>query len=117
MLYFIKPSIGVDFFSKTLRFRNKSLKLQVWDSAGQEKYRSLIPNYIRGSSIIFIIFDVTNKHTFDSVSSWLKFIKNIENPIIILCGNKIDLNEERYIFFHIDRCLLRRPLLLRNKKI
>ena len=57
-----EPSIGVDFFSKTLRFRDKCIKLQVWDSAGQEKYRSLIPNYIRGSSIVFLIFDITSKY-------------------------------------------------------
>ena len=55
-----EPSIGVDFFSKTLRFKDKCIKLQVWDSAGQEKYRSLIPNYIRGSSIVFLIFDITS---------------------------------------------------------
>jgi small GTP-binding protein len=55
------PSVGVDFFSKTIKFKGKSLKLQIWDSAGQEKYRSLIRNYIRGSAIIFIVYDITSK--------------------------------------------------------
>jgi GTPase SAR1 family protein len=82
------------------------MKLQVWDSAGQEKYRSLIPNYIRQSAIIFIIFDITSKkkyfspnllgkETFNNVQNWIQFIKNIENPSIVLCGNKIDLEAER----------------------
>jgi GTPase SAR1 family protein len=57
----IKPSVGVDFSSKTLRFKGKSVKLQLWDSAGQEKYRSLIPSYIRGASVIFVIYDITSK--------------------------------------------------------
>jgi small GTP-binding protein len=68
------------------------LKLQIWDSAGQEKYRSLIPNYVRGSSIIFVVFDITKRESFLSISQWITFIKNIENPLIILCGNKIDLD-------------------------
>jgi small GTP-binding protein len=56
-----EASVGVDFFSKTVKFKNKSLKLQIWDSAGQEKYKSLIPNYVRGSAVIFVIFDITSK--------------------------------------------------------
>ena len=51
------PSIGVDFSSRTIKFRGRYVKLQMWDTAGQEKYKSLIPSYVRGSSIIFIIFD------------------------------------------------------------
>jgi len=55
-----EPSVGVDFFTKNLKFKGKNIKLQIWDSAGQEKYRSLIKNYIRGSSIILIIYDITS---------------------------------------------------------
>ena len=55
------PSIGVDFASKTIKFRNKIIKLQIWDTAGQEKYKSLIPTYIRGSNLIFIMYDLTSK--------------------------------------------------------
>ena len=95
----IQPSIGVDFFSKTLKFKDKSLKLQVWDSAGQEKYRSLIPSYIRGSSIVFVIFDLSRKESFDSTNNWIKFIKEHDSPNIVLCGNKSDLIEERKIFY------------------
>jgi GTPase SAR1 family protein len=75
------------------------LKLQIWDSAGQERYKSLIPNYVRGSSIIFLVYDISSKiyisierETFESVPNWITFIKNIENPLIVLVGNKLDQN-------------------------
>jgi small GTP-binding protein len=55
-----EPSIGVDFCSKSIRYKGKNIKLQIWDSAGQERYKSLIPNYVRGSSIIFIIYDISS---------------------------------------------------------
>jgi len=61
-----EPSVGVDFFTKNIKFKGKNIKLQIWDSAGQEKYRSLIKNYIRGSSIIFIIYDITSKLKFSN---------------------------------------------------
>ena len=56
-----EPSIGVDFSSKSLKFKDKIIKLQIWDTAGQEKYKSLIPSYIRGSNMIFIVYDITSK--------------------------------------------------------
>lgn len=55
------PTIGVDYHLKELYYRSKVIKLQFWDSAGQEKYRSLIPSYVRGSSLIFIVFDLASK--------------------------------------------------------
>ena len=62
MLYikFNKPSIGIDFSSVTLKYKSRPIKIQIWDSAGQEKYKSLIPSYIKGSSIIFLVYDVTS---------------------------------------------------------
>ena len=84
-------SIGVDFMSKNLRYHGQNIKLQIWDSAGQEKYKGLIPSYIRNSSIVFVVYDVSSKTSFNNVSSWITFIKSIENTTIVLCGNKIDL--------------------------
>ena len=72
-----EPSIGVDFFSKTIRYKGRLMKLQIWDSAGQEKFRSIIPSYIRGSSLIFLIFDITKKESFDHLNEWITFITNI----------------------------------------
>ena len=92
-----EPSIGVDFFSKTLRYKGRLIKLQIWDSAGQEKFRSLIPNYIRGSSLIFLIFAINNKESFEHLNEWINFITNIENGNIVIVGNKIDLKDSREI--------------------
>ena len=92
-----EPSIGVDFFSKTMKYKGKQIKLQIWDSAGQEKFRSLIPNYIRGASLVFLVYDITNKESFLHLPDWIKFINNIENTSIIIIGNKIDLESNRVI--------------------
>ena len=94
-----EPSIGVDFFSKTLKYKGKSIKFQIWDSAGQEKFKSLIPNYIRGASLIILVYDITNKKTFDNLNSWIEFINNYENTNIVICGNKIDLKDKREVSY------------------
>ena len=94
-----ETSIGVDFFSKTLKFKGKQIKLQIWDSAGQEKFRSLIPNYIRGASLIYLVYDITNKNSFNHLPDWIKFINNIENTNIVIIGNKIDLENNRVVKF------------------
>ena len=87
-------SIGIDFMSKNIRFRGQNIKIQIWDSAGQEKYKGLIPSYVRNSSIVFIVYDTSNRSSFDNVLNWISFVKNIEKTSMVLCGNKIDLNRE-----------------------
>ncbi len=69
-----EPSIVVDFFSKTLKYKNNTFKLQIWDSAGEEKFKSLIPNYIRGASLIFLVYDISNKNSFNNLNNWIDFI-------------------------------------------
>ena len=88
-----EPSIGVDFMSKSISFRGQNIKLQMWDTAGQEKYKGLIPSYVRNSSIVFLIYDVSVKTSFDNIPTWINFIRSIENNTLVLCGNKIDLEE------------------------
>lgn len=87
-------SIGIDFMSKNIRFRGQNTKIQIWDSAGQEKYKGLIPSYIRNSSIVFLVYDVSKRSSFDNIINWINFVRNIEKTIMVLCGNKIDLNRE-----------------------
>jgi Ras-related protein Rab-6A len=87
-------SIGIDFMSKNIRFRGQNIKIQIWDSAGQEKYKGLIPSYVRNSSIVFIVYDVSNRSSFDNVPNWISFVKNIEKTKMILVGNKTDLQRE-----------------------
>ena len=85
-------SIGVDFMSKNLRYHGQNIKLQIWDSAGQEKYKGLIPSYVRNSSIVFLVYDISVKTSFDNIPKWITFIRTIENTSLVLCGNKIDLS-------------------------
>ena len=87
-------SIGIDFMSKNIRFRGQNTKIQIWDSAGQEKYKGLIPSYIRNSSMVFLVYDVSNKSSFENIPSWIDFVRKIEKTMMVLCGNKIDLNRE-----------------------
>ena len=88
-----EPSIGVDFMSKNITFRGTNIKLQMWDTAGQEKYKGLIPSYVRNSSIVFLIYNVSVKKSFDNIPNWISFIKSHESPTLVLCGNKIDLEK------------------------
>ena len=89
----------------------------MWDSAGLERYRALIPSYVRGASLIFIIYDVSSVETFNNLGTWINFIKqvNTDNSMIILCGNKTDLqrkvttkegrdlaNKENMMFFEVS---------------
>ena len=88
---FNEESIGVDFRSIILKYKKQNLKFQIWDSAGQEKYKGLIPSYIRNSSIIFIVYDISSKNTFNNIPKWINFVKSIEKTKIVLCGNITDL--------------------------
>ena len=58
--------------------------MQIWDSAGQEKFKSLIPNYIRGASLVILVYDISNKKSFDNLNSWIEFINTYENILILL---------------------------------
>lgn len=86
----------MDFATKTIEFRENSIKLQIWDSAGQERYKALIPSYVRGASIILIVYDISSRETFYNLSSWITFIKevNTDDSLLVLCGNKTDLNRQ-----------------------
>ena len=67
--------------------------MQIWDTAGQEKYKGLIPSYVRNSSIVFLVYDISVRSSFDNVPKWISFIRSIENTTLVLVGNKIDLEK------------------------
>ena len=92
----IQATIGVDFATKMIEFRDNTIKLQIWDSAGQERYKALIPSYVRGAAIIFIIYDISDPKSFLNIEAWINFIKqvNTDESLLILCGNKNDLDRQ-----------------------
>jgi small GTP-binding protein len=79
-------------------YRDKPVDLIVWDTAGQEKYRGLTPMYYRNAVAAVVVFDVTNRHSFDQVQGWINELQTTAGQIIIvICANKIDLSAERTI--------------------
>ena len=92
-----KPTIGASFVSKSIEIDNSLLNISVWDTAGQELYRGLTPMYYRNAAVAIVVFDVTNKDSFEQVSGWVSELhENTSNAIVCICGNKIDL-ENRII--------------------
>ena len=90
-------TIGLDYRLKTMTLKNgKNIKLQIWDTAGQDRFRAITKNYYKGANGIILIYDVTNVQTFENVKNWISQIKEEANPnvVIYLAGNKIDLPED-----------------------
>ena len=94
-----KCTIGVDFLMKSIEINGKTVKLQLWDTAGQEKYKSMVASYYRGANVALVVFDITNRESFDSLPLWIEnYYKNgPEQKNIILIGNKKDMIEERQV--------------------
>jgi len=85
-------TIGVEFCTHVHTIDNQTIKLQIWDTAGQEKFNSITRLYYRGSVCVFVVFDITNRESFIHIQSWIKDIKecNTTPHKLILIGNKID---------------------------
>jgi len=94
-------SIGVDFKMKKKEIDGKIVKVQIWDTAGHERFRSITYSYYRGANAIIIVFDITDKKSFLSITEWLKQIEKHakENVIKFLVGNKIDLTDQRKVSY------------------
>eukprot|EP01103_Thecamoeba_quadrilineata_P020542 TRINITY_DN8879_c0_g1_i1.p1 TRINITY_DN8879_c0_g1~~TRINITY_DN8879_c0_g1_i1.p1 ORF type:complete len:212 (-),score=33.99 TRINITY_DN8879_c0_g1_i1:65-679(-) len=93
-------TIGVDFKMKKITVDDKRINLTIWDTAGQEKFRSLTSSYYRGTQGIILVYDVTNTDSFKHLNVWLDEIKNYcmnENVVKLLVGNKIDKENERVV--------------------
>lgn len=94
-----QATIGIDFLSKTLYVDEQCVRLQIWDTAGQERFQSLTPAYIRDSSIALIVYDVSDKISFDKVEKWTESVRTERGKAvtIILVANKINLIHDRII--------------------
>ncbi len=93
-------TIGLDYKLKNVQLDDgKMYKIQIWDTAGQDRFRSITKNYYKGAHGIVLIYDITDKKTFDNVRNWLRQIKEevSDKVCIILVGNKIDAEEKRVV--------------------
>jgi small GTP-binding protein len=87
-------TIGVDFKTRDMNFKGRLIRATVWDTAGQEKFRSLTSSYYRGTHGIVLVYDVSNRDSFNHVNDWLNEISTYtseDDCVMLLVGNKIDL--------------------------
>ena len=95
---FQEPTIGAAFLAKNIDYQGKKLKLEIWDTAGQERYRSLAPMYYRGAKAAVVVYDITKKDTLTGAKNWIAELQSRQaGCVIILVGNKIDLNKSRTV--------------------
>ena len=94
-----KATVGVELGTKFVKVEGVGAKLQIWDTAGQERYRSLTSSYYKGCHGCFIVYDITNEASFQSISTWYEqAVKEAGKDVsIILVGNKCDLESERKV--------------------
>jgi len=92
-------TIGVDFKIKSVALDGKNVKLQIWDTAGQDRFRTITCSYYRGAQGIVVVYDVTDRDSFEAVKQWMMEIDKYaqENVIKMLVGNKSDMNDKRKV--------------------
>ena len=94
----LKLTIGVDFYSKNIQWKENKIKLQIWDFGGEERFRFLLPQYCRGANGAFFLYDITNQITLDHLPDWTQIIREKAGDVpIVLVGSKLDLNEFRAV--------------------
>ena len=96
-----QPSIGVQFIAKNIIIDNTTFRLQIWDTAGQECFRSMTKIYYKNSSCAFIVYDITEKESFNNIDLWMNECKKVapETILFVLIGNKCDLKDNREISY------------------
>ena len=96
----ILSTIGVDFKSKVINIDNNKVKMLIWDTAGEERFRNIASQYYNGADGALLIFDITKKSSFERIVYWINELsqkKNINELGLLLVGNKIDLEKERQV--------------------
>ena len=94
-----QATIGLDFQSKNVQIENQDIHLLLYDTAGQEKFRSLIPMYTRDANIVLLVYDISNKDSFSHLPDWLKDLTNVnfDEVIFAIVANKVDLSGKREV--------------------
>uniref|UniRef100_A0A8D2LKC3 small monomeric GTPase n=2 Tax=Varanus komodoensis TaxID=61221 RepID=A0A8D2LKC3_VARKO len=92
-------TVGIDFRNKVLNVDGVRVKLQIWDTAGQERFRSVTHAYYRDAHALLLLYDVTNRASFDNIQAWLTEIHEYakQDVVLMLLGNKVDSTQERVV--------------------
>jgi small GTP-binding protein len=95
------PTIGATFQVKTVVVNGTTVKLELWDTAGTERYKALMPMYYRGACAAVIAYDITNEKSFEKATEWVEELRMHSSPniFIVLVGTKLDLEPERKVSF------------------
>ncbi|OHT04434.1 Ras-related protein RABH1b [Tritrichomonas foetus] len=95
----ILPTIGAAYLSKIYSKNDIEIELRMWDTAGQETYQSLAPIYFLHSKIGFVVFDITQRSTFENITKWVSQLREFagSDVIIVIVANKLDLEEKRQV--------------------
>ena len=93
-------TIGIDFKTKYIKIGDSSVKVLIWDTAGQEKFQNIAKQYYKGANGVLLIYDIGSRKSFERIDFWLKELKEnnrIDELFICLVGNKVDLEDKRVI--------------------
>lgn len=98
-------TIGVDFMIKTIEIEGDKVKLQIWDTAGQEKFRSITQSYYRAANALILVYDTCSQGSFDALPQWMTDIESFAGHKVLsyLVGNKIDRTNAREVPTHIGQ--------------
>ena len=89
-------SIGIDFQTKVIKRKSKQYSIQVFDTAGEERFRSITSSYFHMAEYFLLIFDLTNRNSFDAIPEWIALLKEyVEKPKFMIIGNKSDLEKNK----------------------
>ena len=94
-------TIGVEFGAKTIEINGKTIKIQIWDTAGQEAFQAITRTYYKGAIGALLVYDITRRETFTHVTKWLDDVRtnSSKNVTVILIGNKKDLEDKRQVSY------------------
>jgi len=94
-------TVGVEFGSRAINVQGKEIKLQCWDTAGQDRFRSIVRSYYRGSAAALLVYDITSRSSFEHVVNWLTEAKEQAdtNLVVTLVGNKCDMDHKRQVSY------------------
>ena len=97
-------TVGVDYMDKIIDYNKFKIKLQIWDTSGEEKFRTITKNFYRNADGLLVVFDLTKKESYDHIRSWINEAKENNDKLkTLLIGNKLDLKDERIVAIDVAK--------------
>lgn len=91
--YAPQTTLGIDFFSRTFRVKHHDVHMNIWDTAGSERYKSMMHSYLRDSEIVVFVYDLSDASAMSHVDSWMRVIESHKPSVVTVVGNKTDLQK------------------------